>query len=556
MFDPKNKIFHPLDTSGLELPKQFTFPFYYTPNALCLRAAEELQEYLKIQQDFDHNFGIVDGAKGLVIGKMFGVMLVESRNGQIGYLAGFSGKLGERNFVKGFVPPIFDTLNTLGFYKRGEQQLNAFNAEIEALESSENYVREKVVLENLKQRYVEELREFKIYLKAQKKVRNKKREEARLKLTSGALAVYESQLDKESKVLHFKLKHLKLEWKVRLAQAEEKMQLLDKTIIDLKTQRKTLSAKLQRQLHQSYAFLNANGEQKDLLDIFETQPPAAAGECAAPKLFQFAYKNELKPLAMAEFWWGASPKSQIRKHKHFYPACRSKCEPILGHMMQGLEVETNPILEFKSFNRKLDIVYEDNYLLVINKPEEVLSVPGKTIKESILTQLRAYMPYAKGPILVHRLDMSTSGLLLAAKNEKTHKNLQKQFLNRSVQKRYVALLDGEIPSNEGLIDLPLRVDLDNRPTQLVCYEYGKPARTKYKVIGVEDRKTRINFYPITGRTHQLRVHAAHQLGLNTAIVGDDLYGKKGKRLHLHAEQITFEHPVKKEKVTFTVTSPF
>jgi tRNA pseudouridine32 synthase/23S rRNA pseudouridine746 synthase len=152
--------------------------------------------------------------------------------------------------------------------------------------------------------------------------------------------------------------------------------------------------------------------------------------------------------------------------------------------------------------------------------------------------------------------MSTSGLLIAAKNEKTHKNLQKQFMNRTVHKRYVALLDGEIPLNEGLIDLPLRVDLDNRPTQLVCYDYGKQAQTKYEVVGIENGKTRIHFYPITGRTHQLRVHAAHQLGLNTPIVGDDLYGVKGERLHLHAEKISFEHPVKKKKVTFKVPSPF
>ncbi|MBO3117388.1 RNA pseudouridine synthase [Winogradskyella sp. DF17] len=556
MFTTIHAGYHPIGLEGLKLPKQFTFPFYYTPHPLCVKAAEEVQQYLKIQTDFEHNFGLEDGAEGLIIGKMFGVMLVETRTGHIGYLAGFSGKLGERNFVEGFVPPIFDTLNTSGFYKKGEHQLNEINTEIEALESAENYVKAKVELGNLHQRYEQELKEFKIYLKTQKKVRNQKREEARLELHADALADYESQLDKESIALHYKLKHLKLEWKLRLAKADEKLQLFEKVISNLKTQRKKLSAQLQRELHQSYSFLNAEGEHKDLLNIFKTQPPAAAGECAAPKLFQFAYKNELKPLAMAEFWWGASPKSQIRKHKQFYPACRSKCEPILGHMMEGLVVEPNPIFEFKSIKRRLDIVYEDNYLLVINKPEEVLSVPGKTIKESVLTQLRAYLPDAKGPILVHRLDMSTSGLLIAVKNEKTYKNIQKQFINRSIKKRYVAILDGEIPTTEGCIDLPLRVDLDNRPTQLVCYDYGKPAITKYKIIEVSEGKTRVYFYPITGRTHQLRVHAAHQLGLNAPIIGDDLYGKKGKRLHLHAEQITFEHPVKKEKVTFTVPSPF
>jgi tRNA pseudouridine32 synthase/23S rRNA pseudouridine746 synthase len=402
----------------------------------------------------------------------------------------------------------------------------------------------------------EEFRAFKANLKDLKRSRNEKRVQARLTLSKDELAVFEKALDKESISLHYQLKHLKSKWKERIAEAQEQLQTIVKRINFLKTKRKELSATLQRQLHKSYSFLNANGQRKDLLDIFETQPPAAAGECAAPKLIQFAYEHNLKPLALAEFWWGAAPKSQVRKHKQFYPACRSKCEPILGHMMLGLDVEKNPISQHNSKKVKLDIIYEDNFLLVVNKPAEVLSVPGKTIQESVLTSLKAYLPEVKGPILVHRLDMSTSGLLIAAKNEKTHKNLQKQFMNRTVNKRYVALLDGEIPLNEGLIDLPLRVDLDNRPTQLVCYDYGKQAQTKYEVVGIENGKTRIHFYPITGRTHQLRVHAAHQLGLNTPIVGDELYGVKGERLHLHAEKISFEHPVKKKKVTFKVHSPF
>lgn len=557
MFKTDGSLFHKLEV-GIDdqLPKKFTFPFYYEPHPLCVAAAHEVQQYLKSQSDFKHNFGLVDGAEGLVIGKMFGVMIVKSKNGEIGYLAGFSGKLGEQNFHKGFVPPIFDTLSVSGFYKKGEERLNAMTVQIDALEASEAYRNSKLYLNDLKTQAEKEIKDYKQFLKTQKQLRNDKRFQARKSLKQDELEQFELNLDKESIALHYQLKHMKLKWKDRLEKAENQVSQFENKINQVKEERKRLSGKLQKQLHQSYSFLNANGEQRDLLDIFDVQPPAAAGECAAPKLFQFAYEQQLEPIAMAEFWWGASPKSQVRKHKQFYPACRSKCEPILGHMMKGLDVDENPILNQINYKVELDIIFEDNYLLVVNKPEEVLSVPGKTISDSILNSLKTYLPESKGPILVHRLDMSTSGILIAAKNEKTFKNLQKQFINRTVKKRYIALLDGELTHAKGKIDLPLRVDLDNRPCQLVCYEHGKSAQTEYELIGIEDGKSRVYFYPITGRTHQLRVHAAHQLGLNTPIVGDDLYGAKGKRLHLHAEQITLDHPVKKKKVTFKVPSPF
>ena len=353
------------------------------------------------------------------------------------------------------------------------------------------------------------------------------------------------QLSEESIYYNYRLKDLKKAGEAKIETAKLHVQSFETPIAALKEKRATLSASLQKRLHEQYRFLNANGEVKDLLDIFNdamSPPPAGAGECAAPKLFQYAYEHNLRPIAMAEFWWGASPKSEVRQHKQFYPSCRSKCEPILGHMMQGLQVEDNPIANIPKHNDPLDIVYEDEYLLLVNKPAEFLSVPGKRVQESVLTQVRRYLPKAKGPLLVHRLDMSTSGLLLVAKNEKTHKNLQKQFIARTIKKRYVALLDGELQTKEGIIDLPLRVDLDNRPQQLVCYTYGKPAQTK--------------FYPITGRTHQLRVHAAHVDGLHTPIVGDDLYGKKANRLHLHAEKLSFTHPVTLKTVDLVCEAPF
>lgn len=563
MPNPKftDTLFHPLHKQNKTvIPRLFTFPFYYEPHTLSILAAKDLQNYLEHEANFNHNFGLKPNAEGLVIGKMFGVMVVENEAGTIGYLAAFSGKLAESNLHKGFVPTVYDTLNPEGFYKIGEQELNAINEKIEVLENSEAYKLAKSNLETCLKTYENDLKALKQTIKEKKAKRNKLRDSEAEKLTPEAYEDLLEKLKNESIYYHFRLKDLKTNWKLKIKAAQIQFDTIQTTLTTLKEKRRLQSASLQKQLHKQYAFLNYKGESKDLLDIFKNTtvriPPAGAGECAAPKLFQYAYQNNLKPIAMAEFWWGASPKSEVRKHKQFYPSCRSKCEPILGHMMQGLQVEPNPILEVKKHHKPLEILFEDDYLLVVNKPHEFLSVPGKTNLESVQTKMQQYLPKSKGPLLVHRLDMSTSGILLVAKNEKTHKNLQKQFIKRTVKKRYVAVLDGELSNKEGIINLPLRVDLDNRPQQLVCYEHGKPAKTKYKVIKVEDGKTRIHFYPITGRTHQLRVHAAHSNGLNIPIVGDDLYGTKANRLHLHAAALTFEHPVTKKELHIVCEAPF
>ncbi|WP_296313179.1 RluA family pseudouridine synthase [Winogradskyella sp. UBA3174] len=561
MFASDGNFFHSIDTENTEiLPKAFTYPFYYTPHPLTVKASEELQDYLMSQSEFNHNFGL-DGAKsGLKIGKMFGVMVVKCKSGKIGYLAAFSGKLAEHNFLNGFVPPIYDNLNPDGFYKLGEAKLNVFNSEIEVLEANSDYLDAKENIDTIKLSYEKALENFKAFIKFEKKKRNEKRIEGKANLSIEAYADLIEDLKKQSIYYHFRLRDLKKDWNAKIKATETNLLTFQQPIDSLKAERKVRSAVLQKQLHEKYRFLNHKGTSKDLIDIFNTtdlgQPPAGAGECAAPKLFQFAYKNEMTPIAMAEFWWGSSPKSEVRKHKQYYPSCRGKCEPILGHMMQGLNVEPNPILTSGTFTGEIEIVYEDDSLLVLNKPNEFLSVPGKTIKDSVLSRMKAYLPNATGPLLVHRLDMSTSGLLIVAKNERIHKHLQKQFIKRTIKKRYVALLEGELKTEEGTIDLPLRVDLDNRPRQLVCYEYGKAARTQYEVLKVENGKTRIHFYPISGRTHQLRVHAAHYKGLNMAIVGDDLYGVLSNRLHLHAEWLSFEHPMKKEQISFTCNAPF
>ncbi|WP_333877300.1 RluA family pseudouridine synthase [Flavobacterium sp.] len=342
-------------------------------------------------------------------------------------------------------------------------------------------------------------------------------------------------------------------WQYKINDAREQLAYYTNQINALKEARKEKSSALQQRLFNEYAFLNQYQELKSLGEIFNGNPPAGAGECAAPKLLHYAFQHDLKPIAMAEFWWGQSPKSEVRKHQQFYPACTGKCEPILKHMLKGMPVDDNPFAVNWAEGKNLEIVFEDDYLLVINKPAEFLSVPGKQVSDSVQTRIQALHPNA---LVVHRLDMSTSGLLLIAKSNAIHKNLQAQFIKRKVKKRYVALLDGFLMENKGIIDLPLRVDLDNRPNQIVCFDYGKPAQTQWEVVERRNNQTMVYFYPITGRTHQLRVHAAHSLGLNCPIIGDDLYGTKAHRLHLHAQSLTFAHPVSKQEMTIAKEAEF
>jgi tRNA pseudouridine32 synthase/23S rRNA pseudouridine746 synthase len=251
---------------------------------------------------------------------------------------------------------------------------------------------------------------------------------------------------------------------------------------------------------------------------------------------------------MAEFWWGASPVGEVRHHSHFYPACRSKCKPILEFMLQGLDVEENP-LGVPMEESSLDVVYNDQWLTVINKPTGMLTVPGKLLEDSLLTRFQEVYPEAHGPIVVHRLDQETSGLVLFAKDKDTHKLLQQQFENHTIKKCYIALLDGVVSQDEGVIDLPLIPDIDDRPRQRVDREHGKPAVTRYRVMERVGGITRVALEPLTGRTHQLRVHASHPLGLNCPIVGDRLYGKAANRLMLHAQSLTLIHPATGEELT-------
>ena len=589
--------------SHLALPDKFTYPFHYTPHPLCVLAAEEVKEYIASREEWQEE---------LAFGKMFGVLIVQKENKQetakkeavneIGYLAAFSGNLAGKNLHPYFVPPVYDLLQPEGFFKIEEEQISSINIRIRELENNRSYLdlKEKWKTETEQAKAI--LNQAKAELKAAKEAREIRRQ------SSSALSEEEqASLIRESQYQKAEYKRLEKEWKKRLEELETETRHFETEIEQLKTERKERSAALQRKLFEQFRMLNARGEVKDLYTIFEQTvqkvPPAGAGECALPKLLQYAYLHQLKPLAMAEFWWGDSPKNEIRHHGYYYPSCKGKCEPILQHMLQGLEVDENPLLNPVHEEEELEIVFEDEWLLVVNKPAGMLSVPGKAEdRDSVYHRLKKKYPEATGPMIVHRLDMATSGLLLVAKTKEVHQDLQAQFANRSIKKRYVAVLDGAIikteketkpiaekailiaketvstkktakaerTGNTGRIELPLCLNPLDRPRQMVSSEHGKEAITEYQIISESERitsesentfnesnridesersinesrkYTRIIFYPLTGRTHQLRVHAAHPEGLGCPILGDELYGKKADRLYLHAEYIEFRHPI-------------
>lgn len=546
--------------TAYELPKKFDYPFYYEPTEIAKQACKEVQEYLENQTDFEHNFGLENDLSSTPIGKMFGVLIVRNKKNEVGYLAAVSGKLANSNQHKIFVPPVFDMLNKNGFFLEQEERLNEINHILESIEDDQNYLQLK---EDFLQSEINsklKIEEGKQLLKSNKKDRKSQRETISSTLSEEEIQFFEEDLVKQSLRDKYEFRVLSEKLDAEKQLLLNKINVFENEISSLKEERKTKSNSLQNQLFNQYQFLNKFKQEKGLLEIFSNtvfqQPPAAAGECAAPKLLQYAFQNDLEPICMAEFWWGDSPKSEVRKHGQFYPACTGKCEPILGHMLQGIELNENLLLKQNSTVEELEILYQDDDLVVINKPEEFLSVPGIDIKDSVYLRIKHQFPLATGPIIVHRLDMSTSGILVLALNKESHKLLQQQFIKRKVHKRYIALLDGNIEHDNGFIDLPLRVDLDDRPRQMVCYEHGKTAQTKYEIITRKNNKTLVYFYPITGRTHQLRMHASHRLGLNAPIIGDDLYGKKANRLHLHAESLEFTHPKTKELMKFQVEPNF
>ena len=547
------------DISGIQVPDKFTFPFYYEPHPLTIVASKELQEYLEKQTDFEHEFGLKGAKLKNAIGKMFGILVVKKTDNSLGYLAAYSGKLADNSFPHKFVPPIFNMRSEGSFYLEGEKKIEKIGAEIQLLKKDENYLSLKKSLKKLSKKIEADLAAQRKKMKTSKLSRRLQKKEAKANLDAANFNILNKKLIQESYNDQFYYKELQEYYSYKIEESKTLLADFEKKIIGLMALRKKTSAILQNTLFEKYQFLNQQKETKGLLAIFNNpsvKPPAGAGDCSAPKLLQYAFQHELTPVAMAEFWWGISTNSEVRKHKNFYPSCQSRCKPILNHMLKGIQMDENLLLKNLSENQELKIIFEDDDLVIVNKPPEFLSVPGKEITDSVYTRIKQKYPEATGPLIVHRLDMSTSGIIVLTKTKEANKILQSQFIKRTIKKRYVALLSGKLSKKQGVIKLPLRLDLDDRPRQLVDFMNGKKAETNWHVISQNDTHTRVHFYPITGRTHQLRVHAAHKEGLNTPIKGDDLYGEKQDRLYLHAEFIEFTHPTSRNKISFTVPADF
>ncbi|MCQ2291400.1 MAG: pseudouridine synthase [Muribaculaceae bacterium] len=457
------------------------------------------------------------------------------------------------------MPGVYDVLRPDGEFKKGEAQISAINAQIAHLQASSALTEARRALQRAEDEKTAAIDAYKQTMSEAKALREVRRAEGGLSANEEKALIAESQFQKAE------LKRLRLRHEAIIAEKKAEVDSITDEILALKARRKSMSEALQERIFRLFVVSDANGEQLDLMDVFATFyqcnptlqasliPPSGSGECCAPKLLQYAFSHQLKPLCIAEFWWGNSPAQEVRHHGQYDGACLSKCRPIRSHMLKGVDVETqqpeNPVISSADA-----IIYEDQWMVVANKPAGMLTVPGRLhdgslqsiLSEQLRTPLKA----------VHRLDMSTSGLVILAKTDEVYTALQADFASRNIQKRYIALLDGIVKAEDGIIDLPLRPNIDDRPRQMVDHEHGKRAITHFEVIQRTDRRTRIAFYPHTGRTHQLRVHASHNEGLGCPIVGDMLYGRASTRLMLHAESISFTHPITKESVTFEAPLPF
>ena len=604
-------MLHALSTS-IPSPRQFTYPFCYDVDPLAEAASLELQRYIA---DAD----LMSTEKGC--GKMFGVLVVEYEDEegalQRGFLAAYSGLLGGRNDWPYFVPPVFDAQQPDGHFKRTEREISAINREIAAIEHDAEYLQSVAQHEQTKKRLQAEVDAFKAEVDAAKA-----RRDARRKSGEPLSEEEQAEMIRESQFMKAELRRRRK----AMEQAESTLNTQHSTFLkSLQRKRKQMSDELQRWLFSAYRMLNAKGEERDLIDIFReythAMPPAGAGDCCAPKLLQYAYLHHLRPVCMAEFWWGESPASEIRHHLHYYPACRSKCLPILTHMLKGLDVAPNPLAQ-KRHTAEPRVLYADEYIMVVDKPAGMLSVPGKAesvrseFSDSANISVEEYFANLQLPTnsqftteqftigeadnsklkiqnskflkAAHRLDMDTSGLLVLARTEEAYVELQRQFASRETVKRYEAVLSGVPTQNSKLktqnssaqpsgcleaISLPLIADINDRPRQRVDMEHGKPALTLYNIVEVravdantavayttkkvDKGRTLIHLYPKTGRTHQLRVHCAHPLGLACPILGDPLYGiERADRMYLHAAELTFRHPVTGEPMHFLSPSGF
>lgn len=526
---------------NIELPEQFNCPYCYTPHPLSLLAVDEVMQYIDARADWKNE---------LSLGKMFGVLVVRNGN-NIGFIAAFSGELAGSNHHSYFVPPIFDFLEPNGIFKTEEARITEINHRIDALGQSSELKKLITELENHRQQTIAETASMRAEIEQRRAIRHAQR-------ANNPDASTLARLTRESQHDKTELKRYIRARAATEAQLVDRIADINSQIDALKAERHHRSIRLQRWLFSNFRIINYRGKYRSLRDIFASQkhclPPSGAGECAAPKLLQFAFKNHLTPICMAEFWYGRSPVGILRTHGRFYPACQSKCQPILDYMLQGLTVAPNRLLSQPDC--QIDIVYEDQWLIVVDKPSGMLSEPGLGDTRCIIDTLKEIRSDLATLLVVHRLDMQTSGLLIIAKDRATQALLRTMFEQRKIHKQYIALLDGQVKVDSGTIDLPLIADFDDRPRQKVDTVNGKSAVTKFVVIERLDNTTRVRFFPLTGRTHQLRVHAASPLGLGCPIVGDNLYGSPAERLFLHAEMLEFQHPHTNQLMHLTKSADF
>ena len=514
-------------------------PFDYEPHPLCQLAVKKLLPLIPPSDE----------------GKMFGVLVVENEKEELGYLAAYSGQINGMEDDENFVPAIFDYLQPDGYFKVHEAEITKINHSIEIFEHDERILKAKQQLEEQTKRRDQAVSNYKAMMQEAKARRDQRRQQGNVSEEEEAAMIRESQFQKAE------LRRIKNMFSQPIDMLSKHYTSCLQEIEHVKHLRKQLSDALQNWLFSQFNILNIHGESKNLLEIFadtvQKIPPSGAGECCEPKLLQYAFLHHYKPISMAMFWFGASPKNEIRHHLHYYPACRGKCLPILTWMLDLKNIPStskeNMVEEMKTLLNDR-IIYEDQDIIVVDKPAGMLSVPGKTDEISVFDIIRARCQDAECIQMVHRLDQATSGLLLIAKNKTTHKHLQDQFANHQIKKKYLALLSHSMKDGkkEGIISLAIRPDPLNRPYQIVDEMGGKVATTKYQMID----EYRIFLFPQTGRTHQLRVHCAHQAGLNNPIKGDALYGTKDERLFLHAESIQFIHPTTHEKMFLESKAPF
>ena len=534
---PKDFIF--------EDPSEFTDPFRYVPHPAVKTAARLVCERI----DADAQL-----AAAFSEGKMLGVLVCRIPDtGKQCYIAAFSGNVGGRSTIEGFVPPIFDLLAPDGYFKVHEAEITQINLNIQELSSSEELSASRKKLEAcIKERdcTISEFREKMAISKTERDVLR----------ANGLSQEQEQKLIRESQFEKAELKRLKTMLQTAVDSAQVELNTMLDEIAQLKKQRAEMSDELQDWIFRQYIVHNALGENLSIAELFAGQgltPPGGTGECAAPKLLEYAYRNGLLPLAMGEFWYGKASETAVRVHGHFYPSCTSKCGPLLGFMMGGLTRCRSLVISDTTL--RCNLVYEDADILVIEKPSGMPSVPGLDGRVSLQEILEKSCGHAIHA--VHRLDMDTSGVIIYAKTAEAGVNLRKQFEEHTTRKCYKARLSPATGVHSSThISLPLSADYDERPRQKVDFKQGKPALTEYEIVSENANGTiDVRFYPVTGRTHQLRVHSAHALGLCRPIVGDLLYGGHSitstdalqDRLHLHALSITFRHPRTGEEFTFT-----